>query len=37
MDNETFKQEQSRMRARVDMINTLSRPNLMAQYVEYPL
>jgi len=25
------------MRARVDRIDTFSRPNLMAEYVEYPL
>tara|TARA_R110000796_G_scaffold66440_2_gene152828 strand:- start:48463 stop:49500 length:1038 start_codon:yes stop_codon:yes gene_type:complete len=37
MDDETFKQEQSRMRGRVDAINTFSRPNLMAQYVKYEL
>ncbi|WP_022964117.1 hypothetical protein [Halopseudomonas pelagia] len=37
MDDETFKQAQHDMRGRVDRINTLTRPNLMAQYVEYPI
>ncbi|WP_226944751.1 hypothetical protein [Pseudomonas sp. FME51] len=37
MDDATFKEEQVKMRARVDMIDTFSRPNLMARYVEYPL
>ncbi len=37
MDDATFKEEQRKMRSRVDIINTFSRPNLMAQYVEYPL
>ncbi|WP_339648724.1 hypothetical protein [Halopseudomonas pelagia] len=35
MDDETFKQAQHDMRGRVDRINTLTRPNLMAQFVEY--
>jgi len=35
MDENTFKEAQMAMRARVDRIDTFSRPNLMAQYVEY--
>ena len=35
MDEATFKEEQRKMRARVDRIDTFSRPNLMAQYVNY--
>ena len=35
MDNATFKEEQKKMRVRVDRIDTFSRPNLMAQYVKY--
>ena len=35
MTDEAFKQEQQRMRIKVDAINTFSRPNLMAQYVSY--
>jgi len=35
MDDATFKEEQKRMRARVDRIDTFSRPNLMAKYVNY--
>jgi len=35
MDDATFKEEQRKMRARVDRIDTFSRPNLMAQYVKY--
>jgi len=37
MNDAIFKEEQVKMRARVDMIDTFSRPNLIAQYVEYPL
>jgi hypothetical protein len=37
MDDEAFKHTQNQMRARIDKINTLTRPNLMAQFVEYPL
>lgn len=35
MSDEDFKQAQSRMQARADTLNTLTRPNLMAQFVEY--
>ncbi|SDR80691.1 hypothetical protein SAMN05216198_0473 [Halopseudomonas litoralis] len=35
MDEDTFKKEQMLMRSRVNVINTFSRTNLMAQYVEY--
>ena len=35
MDDETFKRAQHDMLGRVDRINTLTRPNLMAQFVEY--
>ncbi|QJD58869.1 hypothetical protein HG264_08070 [Pseudomonas sp. gcc21] len=37
MSEEPFKQEKSRMRSKVDAINTFSRRNLMAQHVNYPL
>lgn len=37
MDDETFKQVKRDMWTRVAMIDTFSRPNLMAQYVKYPL
>lgn len=35
MNDATFKEEQRKMRGRVDRIDTFSRSNLMAQYVEY--
>ncbi|WP_022964114.1 hypothetical protein [Halopseudomonas pelagia] len=35
MDDETFKKAKHEMLGRVDRINTLTRPNLMAQFVEY--
>ena len=35
MDDDTFAQEKSQMRARVGAINTFTRPNLMARFVEY--
>src|SRR5690606_26624268 len=35
MGDATFREEQKRMRARVDRIDTFSRPNLMAKYVNY--
>ena len=35
MDDETFKLAQHDMRGRVDRINTMTRQNLMAQFVEY--
>jgi hypothetical protein len=35
MDDETFKQVQHEMLGRVDRINTMTRPNLMAQFVDY--
>jgi hypothetical protein len=35
MSDEDFKQAQGRMQARADILNTLTRPNLMAQFVEY--
>lgn len=37
MDDETFKQAQHEMLGRVETINTMTRQNLMAQYVDYPL
>jgi len=37
MDDATFEEKQREMRARVDMIDTFFRPNLMAQYVDYPV
>jgi len=35
MDDETFKQAKHEMLGRIDRINTMTRPNLMAQFVEY--
>lgn len=35
MDDETFKQVEHEMLGRVDRISTLTRPNLMAQFVDY--
>ncbi|TVP87703.1 MAG: hypothetical protein EA348_12415 [Pseudomonadaceae bacterium] len=37
MDDEAFKEALNTMRARVGVINTFTRPNIMAQYVDYPL
>lgn len=37
MDDEAFKQAQQQMRSKVSVINTYSRSNLMARFVEYPV
>lgn len=35
MDDQTFERALYEMRGRIDQIDTLRRPNLMARYVEY--
>ena len=35
MDNETFEAQLKEMSGRIHLIDTMHRPNLMAQHVEY--